>query len=63
MSRFHLTPMVFDKIDKHGIWWKGSKNGLSYLLSWNPLVWIHTLFFSKTGCHFGFLPFTTKHLK
>ena len=63
MARIGFKPMVFEKIDKNGIWWRGSKDNLPYLLSWNPLHWIYNLFFSKVECYFGFLPFTTKHLK
>lgn len=61
MSRFHIEPMVYDHVDKLGIWWKSSKNGQFYIFYWNPLKWLHILFFED--CFFGFLPFRTKHLR
>jgi hypothetical protein len=63
MSRVHIVPMVYDHIDKKGIWWKGSKDGLFYIFPWNPLRWIYNLFFNNTGCYFGFLPFKSSHLR
>lgn len=53
--------MVFDHIDKRGIWWKGSKDGLFYVFYWNPIMWLYTLLCNE--CYFGFLPFKTKHIK
>ena len=61
MSRFHLKPMVYDHIDKTGIWWKGSKDGLFYIFYWNPIKTLWVLL--KGNCYFGFLPFKTSHLK
>jgi hypothetical protein len=61
MKRFYLTPMVYDHVDKTGIWWKGSKDGFMYVFYWNPLRVLVTLF--GGNCHFGFLPFKTSHLK
>lgn len=53
--------MVYDHVDKEGIWWKGSKDGLFYVFYWNPIKLIHV--WLKRGLYFGFLPFLTKHLK
>jgi hypothetical protein len=61
MSRFHIKPMVYDHIDKTGIWWKGSKDGLFYVFYWNPFKLLYVLL--KGSCYFGFLPFKTSHLK
>ena len=53
--------MVYDHYDRKGMWFKGTKDGLWYLLSWNPLIWIKNLI---TGIAvFGFFPFKTKHIK
>ena len=61
MAKFRLIPMVYDHVDKEGIWWKGSKDGLFYIFYWNPIKLLHVLLFRT--CYFGFLPFKTKHLK
>lgn len=53
--------MVYSHINKAGIWFKGTKDGLWYLLSWNPLKWLYNLFSGIAV--FGFLPFTTRHIK
>ena len=53
--------MVYDHVDKEGIWWKGSKDGLFYVFYWNPIKLIYG--WLKRGLYFGFLPFLTKHLK
>lgn len=56
-----IRPMVYSHINKTGIWFKGTKDGLWYLLSWNPLKWLYNLFSGIAV--FGFLPFTTRHIK
>ena len=61
MGRFHFEPMVYDHVDKRGIYWRGSKTGLLYIFYWNPIMWLHTLLCKD--CYFGFLPFKTKHIK
>ena len=61
MSKFNLVPMVFDHIDKEGIWWKGSKDGLMYVFYWNPLKVLNVLL--KRSVYFGFLPFKTSHIR
>ena len=61
MSKIHLLPMVYDHVDKEGIWWKGSKDGLFYVFYWNPIRLIYA--WLKRGIYFGFLPFLTKHLR
>lgn len=61
MPKFHLLPMVYDHVDKEGMWWKGSKDGLFYVFYWNPIKLIHA--WLKRGLYFGFLPFLTKHLR
>ena len=61
MSKFNLIPMVYDHVDKEGIWWKGSKDGLMYVFYWNPLKVFITLL--KRSVYFGFLPFKTSHLR
>lgn len=61
MSKFHLLPMVYDHVDKEGIWWKGSKDGLFYVFYWNPIKLIHR--WLNFGVHFGFLPFKSTHLR
>ena len=53
--------MVYDHMDKTGIWWKGSKDGLFYVFYWNPFKLLYVLL--KGTCYFGFLPFKTSHLK
>lgn len=53
--------MVYDHVDKEGIWWKGSKDGLFYVFYWNPIKLIYG--WLKRGLYFGFLPFLTKHLR
>jgi hypothetical protein len=53
--------MVYDHVDKEGIWWKGSKDGLFYVFYWNPIKLIYG--WLKSGFYFGFLPFLTKHLR
>lgn len=55
-----IKPMVYDHYDRKGMWFKGTKDGLWYRLSWNPLIWIKNLI---TGIAvFGFFPFKTKHI-
>jgi hypothetical protein len=61
MKKFILTPMVYDHIDKTGIWWKGPKDGLMYVFYWNPLRVIYS-WITNTIC-FGFLPFESSHLR
>lgn len=38
-----IKPMVYDHYDKNGMWFKGTKDGLWYFLSWNPIIWIKNL--------------------
>ena len=52
--------MVYDHIDKTGIWWKGSKDGLMYVFYWNPLRVLYS--WINNNIYFGFLPFKSKHL-
>lgn len=61
MAKFNLTPMVYDHIDKNGIWWKGSKDGYFYIFYWNPLKVLYS--WIKNDIFFGFLPFKSAHLK
>lgn len=30
--------MVYDHCNKNGMWFKGTKDGLWYRLSWNPII-------------------------
>ena len=60
MNKFNLIPMVYDHIDKTGIWWKGSKDGLMYVFYWNPLRVLYS--WINNNIYFGFLPFKSKHL-
>jgi hypothetical protein len=61
MSKFNLVPMVFDHIDKEGMWWKGSKDGLMYVFYLNPLKLI--VAWLQRGLFFGFLPFKSTHIR
>ena len=61
MPKFNIKPMVYDHMDRIGIWWKGSKDGLFYVFYWNPIKVMHTLLFRTV--YFGFLPFKSSHLK
>lgn len=61
MSKFNLVPMVFDHIDKEGIWWKGSKDHTMYVFYWNPLKAI--VGWLQRGLFFGFLPFKSTHIR
>ena len=56
-----IVPMVIEKVDKYGIWFRGTQNGLSYAFWWNPLRTLYGLI--KGTLYLGFLPFLTKHIK
>jgi hypothetical protein len=53
--------MVFDHIDKEGMWWKGSKDHTMYVFYWNPLKAI--VGWLQHGLFFGFLPFKSTHIR
>jgi len=59
MKRFEW--MVAEKINKYGIWFRGTITGTPYVLYWNPLRTI-VAFIKGTWC-LGLFPMLTKHIK
>ena len=56
-----ILPMVIEKTDKCGIWFRGTQDGSQYIFWWNPLRTIRLIF---TGnAYLGFFPFLSKHIK
>lgn len=57
----HFEWMLIDRVDKHGIWFKGTVTGSQYIFYWNPL---RTLYLLLTGsAWFGLFPMHVKHIK
>lgn len=53
--------MVAEKVNKYGIWFRGTITGTPYVLYWNPLRTI-VAFIKGTWC-LGLFPMLTKHIK
>jgi len=53
--------MVFDHIDRMGIWFKGTKSGKRYVFYWNPIRTLTLLFRGKA--YFGFFPLSVRHIR
>ena len=57
----HFNWMVFDRIDKDGIWFYGTQTHENYVFSWNPIR--HIKWLLKYNWTFGFFPLSKKHVK
>ena len=57
----HFKWMVYNKIDKTGIWFKDTIFGDNYIFYWNPIKIICSLL--NKNLYFGFFPLSTKHIK
>jgi len=55
-----ILPMVIEKVDRYGIWFRGTQDGHQYIFWWNPIKTIRTI--SNGDAYLGFLPFLTKHI-
>ena len=52
--------MVIDRLDKRGIWFRGTLTGAQYIFYWNP---VRTLRLLLTGnAWFGWFPMHRKHI-
>ena len=59
MKHFHW--MVFDRIDRFGIWFYGTKDHMPYVWYWNPLRMFKIWFIYKNWS-FGWFPMSKKHI-
>lgn len=57
----HFEWMVFDRIDKDGIWFYGTQTHENYVIFWNPIR--HIKWLLKYNWVFGFFPLSKKHIK
>ena len=57
----HFNWMVFEHIDKRGIWFRGTLDERTYVLWWNPLKIIRA--FLRGTFSFGMFPMSIKHIK
>jgi len=53
--------MVYDGIDKNGIWFRDTDKGKYYILYWNPIRILNSLI--NKNLYLGFFPLSTKHIK
>ena len=57
----HFKWMVFDYIDREGIWFYTTQTHEKYVIYWNPIKYIKSLCNPKWA--FGFFPLSKKHIK
>ena len=61
MGKRFFLPMVIDKIDWRGIWFRDTIYGYLYVFHWNPILTIRA--FKRGTLYLGFFPFLTKHIR
>ena len=57
----HFEWMVFNKVTREGIWFRGTLTGFKYVFYWNPIKTLRLLF--SGDAYFGFFPLSVKHIK
>lgn len=56
----HFDWMVFDHIDKQGIWFKSTMKGIRYIFFWNPFTLLKG--WLTRGLYLGMMPLSIKHI-